>query len=488
MSTAYMKKITTLILSSFLTASLNTQAVDIALPEIGDSAGALISPEQEFRIGQSFFWRLQQSVDLLEDPEIDNYLSSLGYRLASNSDAPHLPYTFFMVPDTSVNAFAAPGGFIGVNSGLLLTSQSEAELASVLAHEIAHITQRHLLRSFERQSQLSLPTTIAMIGAIILGAANPSAATAAITAVQAGNVQLQIDFTRANESEADHIGMATLARSGFDTNAMASFFERLQAANRFQTGNAVPEFLRTHPVTTTRIADARARASRYSVTNQLNDTLHFYLMREKLNVMSTANLTELMTYYRHALTTGSTINQIATRYGYSRALLISGDFTQARSVLAPLIKEDPDRLSYQLLLAEIEVAIGHYAQALTIFAEFQRLYPDDYALSMMQSEVLLRTNQPSEAVKLLERQLTIGGNKRVIYKSLAQAKKAMGQNSEYHSWFAEFYFSSGRLERAADQLRLAAGFAKKRRDEYELSKITARLREVEYAIDQMKEI
>lgn len=483
-----MKKITTLIVSGLLATSLNVNSGGIALPDIGDSAGALISPEQEFRIGQSFFWRLQQSIDLLDDAEVDSYLSSLGYRLVSNSDAPHLHYTFFMVPDTSVNAFAAPGGFIGVNTGLLLTSQTEAELASVLAHEIAHITQRHLLRGFEKQDQLSVPLTVAMIGAALLGVANPQLGSAAITAVQAGGVQMQIDFTRAHEYEADHIGMATLAKSGFDSHAMASFFERLQAANRFQTGNAVPEFLRTHPVTTTRIANARARAGKFTVTNQLSDRLQFYLMREKLKVMSVENLPELMEAYRFALTNGNTVSDIATRYGYSRALLVSGEVTQARKVLMPLIEKDPDRLSYQLLLAEIEMAIGHYAQALAIFAEFQRLYPDDYALSMMQANALLQTNQPEKAFDLLERQLTIGSNKRVVYKSLAQAKKAMGDNSAYHSWLAEFYFSSGRLEQAADQLRLAASFAKKQRDEYTLSKITARLREVETAISQMKEV
>jgi predicted Zn-dependent protease len=282
--------------------------------------------------------------------------------------------------------------------------------------------------------------------------------------------------------------MAILARSGFDTNAMASFFERLQAANRFQNGNGVPEFLRTHPVTVNRIAEARNRAAQYSVVRQLSDGLQFYLMREKMKVMSAENLSELLTVYKQALSTGNTQSDIASRYGYSRALLASGDVTQARQVLMPLIEQDPDRLSYQLLLAELEMAIGNYSQALAIFDEFQRLYPDDYALSMMQANAYLVTNQPQKSVELLERQLEIGSNKRVVYRALAQAKKNMGENSEYHSWLAEFYYSSGRLEQAADQLRLAAEFAKKQRDEFELSKITARLRSVEDAIELMREV
>ena len=158
-----------------------SSAADIALPEIGDSAGALVSPQQEYRFGQAFFWRLQQSVDLVDDPEVTSYLSRLGERLVSDSDGPALPFKFFMVPDPRINAFAAPGGFIGINSGLVLASQQEDELASVLAHEIAHVTQRHLLRSFEKQNQASIPRMAALIGAILLGAADPQAGAAALT-------------------------------------------------------------------------------------------------------------------------------------------------------------------------------------------------------------------------------------------------------------------------------------------------------------------
>ena len=182
---------------SFSMPFLN-QANEIELPEIGDSAGAIISPQQEFRIWQSFYWRLQQQVDLVDDPEVADYLSQLGRRLVSSSDAPNLPFMFFMVPDDRVNAFAAPGGFIGVNSGLLLTSQEEDEVASVIAHEIAHITQRHLVRRYERQSQMSFPTTAALIAAALLGAADAKAGAAAITAVQAGTIQSQLSFSRAH--------------------------------------------------------------------------------------------------------------------------------------------------------------------------------------------------------------------------------------------------------------------------------------------------
>jgi predicted Zn-dependent protease len=460
-------------------------SADIDLPEIGDSAGALISPQQEYQIGQAFFWRIQQSVDLIADPELTSYIQSLGHRLVASSDAPHLPFTFFMVPDSSVNAFAAPGGFIGMNSGLILTSQTEDEVASVLAHEIAHITQRHLLRSFEKSKQLDLATKVGLIAAVLLGAADPAAGSAALMAVQAGGVQAQLNFTRAHESEADNLGMLTLVRSGFDAQAMPAFFERLQKASRFYSGNKVPEFLRTHPVTTSRIANARGRSVRYPLQRQLGDSLQFYLMREKLRVMAASNLTELTQYYEGAVKTGKGLNDVATQYGYSLALSAGGNYTSARKVLQTLIDQDGDRLSYQLALADIEIAVGRLSAALQIYQFNQKLYPDDQALTMNQVAALLLANLPKQATQLLLRQLGLGSPSAQLYKLLAQAKGKMGEKSQSHGWLAEYYYSAGRLEQAADQLRLAAGFAKG--DEYQLSKISSRLREVETTLAQLEE-
>jgi beta-barrel assembly-enhancing protease len=482
-----MKKTIAVVLLALLSWPLNLiVAAEIALPEIGDSAGALISPQQEYRIGQSFYWRIQQSTDLIDDPEVNSYLQSLGYRLVAESSSPHLSFTFFMVPASSVNAFAAPGGFIGTHSGLVLASESEDELASVLAHEIAHVTQRHLLRGFERQKNLSVPMTAATIVAALLVAVDPKAGSAALLAVQAGGVQMQIDNTRAHEKEADNLGMQNLVRSGFDAHAMPSFFERLQKESRFYTGNAVPEFLRTHPVTTNRIAEARGRAATYPLQRQLSDPLQFYLMREKLRVMTVDNISELSQLYAEILKTGNSLNLTATRYGYSLALSKLGEYTKARKELEILIGEDNDRLSYQLALAEIEMAVGRLPAALAIYEEDQRLYPDDQALSLMQVKALLKAHLPEQAIKILHRQLELGHPSQVLYQQLAQAEGDLGHKSQSHSWLAEYYYSAGRITQATDQLRLAAEFAE--RDEYLLAKITARLREVELTLALMEEM
>ena len=195
----------------------------IKLPDMGDSAGTLISPIEEKKLGDAFFRNLHSEIKINNDPEIQQYIQAIGQRLVTNSDTPGSPFHFFVVIDKSINAFAGPGGYIGINSGLLITTESESEMASVMAHEVAHVTQRHLYRAFEAASQLSLPTAAAMLAAILLGTQNAELGLAALTAIQAGSIQLQINFTRSNEQEADRIGMQTLVRSDFNPRSMPVF-------------------------------------------------------------------------------------------------------------------------------------------------------------------------------------------------------------------------------------------------------------------------
>jgi predicted Zn-dependent protease len=480
-----MKTLNTMLLMALLGLHSGVQAAEIALPEMGDSAGELISPQEEFQIGQGFFWQLQNTTDLVEDPEVTTYIQSLGDRLVSHSDEPGRPFQFFMVPNPVINAFAAPGGFIGVNTGLLLAADTEDELASVLAHEISHVTQRHILRSFENYQRLTVPRTAALVAAALLGVASPAAGQAALLSVQAGTVQSQIDYTRAHEAEADNIGMQTLVASGFDPNAMPSFFEKLQQASRFYGGDSVPEFLRTHPVTTNRIAEARGRASQLRSQPALRDLKQFYLVKEKVRVMMAKDAADLIAFYEPAMKQAKGIQLDALHYGYAMALLKSNAFTRAREALTPLIKQDRDQLAYAILLADIELAVGNVAAALSIYEENQKLYPDDAALILKQVNVLLCLGCPVDAEKLLNTQLAFNQNPSAVYKLMAQAKKQMGQNSESHAWYAEYYYSAGRLKAAVDQLKLAAESAG--HDEYQRAKIASRLREVENSLALMEQ-
>jgi beta-barrel assembly-enhancing protease len=266
-------------------AALPFSHADLAdLPSMGDTAGQLISPEQEKQFGESFMRQIRRSGKLVQDPELNDYLQQLGYRLAAASDAPGYGFTFFLVDDPSINAFAGPGGYIGVHTGLLLAARNESELAGVLAHEIAHVTQRHLLRAYEAAQRMSLPTAAALLAAILIGSQDSQAGQAALVGLQAASAQYQINFTRANEHEADRVGIQTLVRSGIDPRGMPDFFERLHQQTRLY-GNRLPEFLSTHPVTTSRIAETAARAEAHAGEGR-RDSLGFQLARTSLQVES----------------------------------------------------------------------------------------------------------------------------------------------------------------------------------------------------------
>lgn len=266
----------------------------IELPDMGTSANTVLSQADEQKLGETFIRQLRRQLEVVDDAQINNYINALGHRLASYSNNPEQPFQFFVVKAPSINAFAVPGGFIGVHSGLILKTRSESELASVLAHEIAHVTQRHIARSIQASQRLSFPAMAALIVAgIIAGVAGaPQVGQAAITAAMAANVQMQINFTRTHEKEADRIGMQTLANAGFDPRDMPNFFDRLQAAMRYYDGG-IPDFLRTHPVTTERIAEAQDRAEKYP-KQSVNDTPLYHLMKGQLLILATDNKHKLL--------------------------------------------------------------------------------------------------------------------------------------------------------------------------------------------------
>ncbi|MGR6034028.1 MAG: beta-barrel assembly-enhancing protease [Candidatus Nitrosoglobus sp.] len=488
-----MRKLRTQLLS-MLVGSITLLAVpliranEIELPEIGDHSGIAMSPEQERSIGQEFMRQLRNSVTIIEDPEITTYLQSLGYQLVANSDNPGQEFTFFIVQDSTINAFAAPGGYIGVHSGLIENTRTESELAAVMAHEIAHITQHHLARAFEQSSRLSLPMAAAIVAAILLGVStqNPDAGFAGLAAAQAGAAQLQINFTRSNEKEADRIGMQALIRAGFDPFAMPAFFERLQQASRYY-GTQPPEFLSTHPVTTNRIADAMGRAESLAVTPQppVKDHLQFYLMRAKLQVLTSDNQGQTVHKFNQALETGHYLNEEATRYGYALALIEAGDRGEARRQILQLLKKDGDNLAYQLALAQVETATGRFETAFKIYQKTLTLYPNDYTVVINYANALLQGHQPQTARDLLKRQVQSGRETGRIYRLLGQAEGDIGNRAESHRWLAEYYYYSGQIGMAIKQLELAnkavgSSF-------YERSKIEARLRQLQIEIRAKKD-
>lgn len=466
-----------------LSVTAPARGSEIRLPEMGDSSSGVISLNEEQRIGTVFMREVRRSLPVLDDPESSAYLNSIGNRVASHSQDAGRQFSFFLVGDPSINAFAGPGGYIGVHSGLVLAAQSEAELASVLAHEVAHVTQRHLPRALEQSQRLSLPTLAAVLGSIILGAYDPQAGAAAMTAVQAGSVQARIDFTRANEYEADRIGMHTLADAGFDPHAMPRFFERLQQATRLSAGADVPDFLRTHPVTLDRIAEARDRASRLPPREHAPSTT-FPFFAARLKVLTATSPAEAVRYFSDRLSGGGADAPDAERYGQALALMRSGELERARRILDELRSARPDFLPLRTAAVELELAANRPQRAEALAREALALHPEHVALTPLLAQTLLRQGKAHEARLAFGEQLHRHGGTPQTYDLLAEIMAAEGNVPEAYQMRAEYHVEHGRLETAIEQLRRAAKL--KSATFAQVSRIEARLRQIEEDLEFTK--
>jgi predicted Zn-dependent protease len=278
-----------------LCASLPLAAIgQNQLPDFGDPASSTLSPADEREIGALLMRQIRAYMPVIDDPEIEGYIQSLGYNLLSGGTQGSTDFYFFVIADPAINAFAMPGGYIGINSGLITSAESESEVASVVAHEIAHVTQRHIARAIAASEGTQYATLAAVIAGLIIGTQNSEAGQAAVAGAAAAGAQSQLNFTRSNEKEADRVGIGMLAKAGYDPRAMPTFFEKMHLASRYYS--RPPEFLSTHPVTTSRIADSRSRAEQYPY-KQIADSASFGLTRAKLNVLTSNNLPRLLAIY-----------------------------------------------------------------------------------------------------------------------------------------------------------------------------------------------
>lgn len=450
----------------------NSQAID--LPDIGISANTVMSLAEEEQLGKAFIRQLRRRVEIVDDLEINNYINQLGQQLVSYSDSPAQPFHFFVIKEPSINAFAVPGGFIGVHSGLILATHSEGELASVLAHEIAHVTQRHIARIQETSQRFSFANIAALVAAVVAGAYNPEVGSAAVAAIMAGNVQMQINFTRSHEKEADRVGMQLLARAKFDPSDMPSFFQRLQAVNRFNENN-LPAFLRTHPVTTDRIAEALDRAKAYPKP-PLDDTPLYHLMRAKLLVLLVDNPHRLLTELQTMLQEGRYRDQRATRYALALTLLATRETVGLNSQINWLLKHDGDRVIYRLLQAQSAWLQNQTVEAMKIYEQALKVYPGDSLVALDYAEKLLHNDEAAKAKKIL---LAISPSafNAYYYRLLAQSHQEIGAKGEAHFALAENFYLQGQTQLAVEQLKLARAFDSL--DPYLASRIEARYQELQ---------
>ncbi len=432
---------------------IHAKEIDLALPDMGDSSEAIISPRQEQELGAAFFRSVHQHLTINSDNEIRQYIQNLGKQLTKYSDNPANPFHFFMVMDASINAFAGPGGYIGINSGLVLMTEAESELASVMAHEIAHVTQRHLYRAFEAASKLSIPTAAATLAAILIGTQNPAIGQAAIMAIQAGSIQYQINFTRDNEQEADRVGLKNLFKAHYNPRSMPTFFERLQQSSRFY-GKNIPDFLRTHPVTTSRISDTRGRANQYAYQHYPS-SVDYLLTQAKLRVLTANNSQKTLAYFRLRQQQGTPQQRDIASYGLGWALLDIQQFSQAQNIFQTLKAKYPNQFQYLNALAYATLEQKKYPAALKLYQQELRKFPNNTAINLDYIQALLKVKQTKLAQQKLQ-QLDIKIKQQPLYfELLAQAYADLNQMAESQRYLAEYYYLIGLTKTAILHIKLA---------------------------------
>lgn len=443
------------------------------LPDLGDVASTELSPAAERRIGEQIINQIRwQEATYLDDAEVEEYVNLLGQRLATAANHGQLSFDFFVIRDGTLNAFALPGGYIGVHTGLLLAAESESELASVLGHEIAHVTQRHIAQLVGKQSQSAMLMMASLLVAVLAARSNSDLSQAAIAAGQAGAIQSQLGYTRSFEREADRSGLDILARAGFDVRGMPSFFERLQRATRMYENNA-PAYLRTHPLTTERIADMENRVAMLP-QRQVADSADFGFARAKLRAnagLASDAVRDLQDRLKRDPDQG-----FFHRYGLARALLRAGQVDEAEAQLEVVRSSQPASPWLESLRAEILLARKEPAAAVVVLEAASTSFPGQRSLIYALAQARIRAGEAAQAVQALRRALDGHQGDSRLWQLLAEAYAADNKPAAQHRAQAEVYVLRGSLPAAIDQLDLARRTGEA--DFYELSAIDARQREL----------
>ena len=460
-------------LRTLLVLALAIQPVAAAdLPDLGEVSRQYFSDQEEQTLGRAIMRDVYADPRYLDDPEIETYLNQLGYKLVSVSSRNQREFNFFVVNDPTINAFAMPGGNIGVHTGLLLAAQSESELASVVAHEISHVTQDHIARMIASQSQSYWPTMAALAVALLAARSNPNIASAAIASTQAYSIQNQLNYSRDFEREADRLGYEMLTRGGYDPRGMSGFFNRLERANRFYDSSA-PAYLRTHPLTTDRIADMQAR-SEAAPYQQVEDSLDFQLVRARLRAQENSPQDAVLAA-RSALKEKRYSSETAARYGLATALLRARQFREADAEVGKLLAAKQVHPMIQQLAARAALAAGNPTLALQRYQAGSAAHPGYRPLQFGLIEALLAASRSKEALAQVDQQLALYPLDRRLWRLAAQTHAQLGNRLLSHRAQAEAAALSGNLVAAIEQISL--GIKAGDGSFYELSAAEARRRE-----------
>lgn len=454
MIAGFFKKFVVVLAAASLTLASIAPASEINLPDLGSPADAVLSKNDEAQIGRAIMRQIRASGQLVEDPQISEYVNEIGHRIAAqaNFDGDH-DFSFFVVDDPTINAFALPGGYIGIHTGLLDATRNEDELAGVLAHEVAHVTQRHIARAVHAGQRRSIMSTAMMLGVIlasVAGGLDGDAMQGAIAATQGAAVQGQINFTRSNEYEADRVGISALADSGFDPQGMASFFEVI-SRNTSPSQSRVPAFLQTHPVSSARIAETRSRARDYPAVHS-TDSVNYGIAKVRLEVAAKRTPEEAVEYYERER---YEFQSDTERYGRALAYMRDGRYREANRIFEELTNREPEVIAYHIGLADSQLELELIAEAIESYDRARKLFPRNMPLVTHYAEALLKLGEADLAHEMLLDLLNNTPPTPEQVRLIARAAIEAGEIAEAHYYMAEYRFMIGDLVGGVNFLRRA---------------------------------
>jgi predicted Zn-dependent protease len=429
---------------------LPLSAQDSGLPELGEAATRFLDADDEEMIGQRFLRELVAMDNYVTDLELRHYLNRLGRRVGAAANLRGTTLHFNLLQDNELNAFAVPGGYITFHTGLVLTAETESELASVIGHEIAHLSQRHLPRMIANAEASKLPTTAAILASILVGG---QVGVAGVTLANATLLSNQLAYSRDFEREADAIGIGLMAESGFDPRGMASFFDKLQRFN-IVSAKDVPEFLRTHPLSYTRVAESESRISSYPGVSH-RSSAGFHLAKARIQSLYGQRPEDARTVIEDRISRSSGDEAAAWRYGLALVLMREQDFAGAGKLIAEVKKILPDTPQVLAAGAEIERRSGNTAAAIDTYATLLERFPDADYIRHGYLETLLAAGDAAEAKKVIRHRLRRDSDDYELYPLLARANVALGSLAEAHQADAEFHGAMGRYQKAISSLKLA---------------------------------
>lgn len=482
------KTIASIVVSALSIFVLGTMSVSAAntkndLPEIGVVASSAISLDKEVLIGDALMRQLRGQAPIINDPLLDEYIQDIGNRLVTQADNVKFPYKFFIINSPDINAFAFFGGHIGIHTGLIFNARNESELASVLAHEVSHVTQRHIARSIEARQKSSPLQIASLLGSILLAAVNPEVGMAAISVSNAASAQSSINYTRQNEKEADRVGISILADAGFDPNGASSFFSILAEKNRLKSTPLA--FLLTHPLPESRIADARTRAALFRSRN-IPESINFHLAKSRILARYYANPKRNIEYFSEILQKQSYVFKQAAEYGLTLSYLANEQFERALGLIDGLLLQEPNNLFYLDVYTDIAIEMNQHQTAIDKLSAQIIHAPYNQVLTLNLANVLIKNKDFERATSLLKDYLLINPDNLLAYELLSDAYSSSEQKLEMHQVKAEVYALVAAYPRAIDELHNAYNFADKRN--IERKRIRARIEQFRTAQERLQSL